>query len=421
MLQRERDHIGQTVRRVEVRPRPRFDTAPTPYDGARGTDFGTPIVPKTTITAATRVVSGSSVTFTPGSGEAWLFRHDTSGDLEVWKDSDNNPISKTVTNLSFETFEPNPNNETSATPFSFMDGTAFEWMDGTAFDFMPATGGTNYIGESTAILKATMDRQGKLTIPHSQQQLQTPTVQVQRAVVVESGGINPDSVGLIQVFIDQQLDDFAQGPGSGSSQIQLAAAGTSSADDFYNGWMIQLISGPGAGQVRFISDYTGVSRTASIQAFDVGLSTPNPWRSSELPASTTVYKLYRPTIVNGHWSHAEALRKLRRYEEVHVQRLGFDPSQYEILRGTDKSLMRGNTREIFLDGTDNGEVEMVDTAIDVFAKWDFATANKNICWPAGVAVAWDDVVPGFSKHESNVYRIWGVDCSELVDSPSFCE
>ena len=101
-----------------------------------GTDFGTPIVPRTSIPAATRIVQAGSDIFTPGKGTAYLFRVATGGEIEPRVDNDGAVIFKDVYNLSTQAYEPN-----NAEPT------------------------TDYIGPNTDILYAHMDRSGKLFIP----------------------------------------------------------------------------------------------------------------------------------------------------------------------------------------------------------------------------------------------------------------
>lgn len=108
---------------------------PAPAFLTTGTDFGTPIVPATTITAASRTVQVGSDDFDPGTGTAWLFRKSSTGKLEPRLDDSGSIIVKTVYNLSNRTFEPN------------------------------ASGAPDYIGPGTPILFALMDWSGLLYIP----------------------------------------------------------------------------------------------------------------------------------------------------------------------------------------------------------------------------------------------------------------
>lgn len=61
---------------------------------------------------------------------------------------------------------------------------------------------------------------------------------------------------------------------SGSSNVAVLAAGASSVDDLYNGCIMQIVAGTGAGQSRLIYDYNGTSKQVTIsQNWLVSLST----------------------------------------------------------------------------------------------------------------------------------------------------
>jgi hypothetical protein len=51
---------------------------------------------------------------------------------------------------------------------------------------------------------------------------------------------------------------------SGSSLAVALATSASSTDDFYNGQIVVVIGGTGAGQARYINDYTGTSRSCTV-------------------------------------------------------------------------------------------------------------------------------------------------------------
>lgn len=60
-------------------------------------------------------------------------------------------------------------------------------------------------------------------------------------------------------------------PGLRTRKAQAGAAGTltldasaSATDDFYNGCLVRLVGGTGAGQVRLISDYVGSTKVATV-------------------------------------------------------------------------------------------------------------------------------------------------------------
>jgi hypothetical protein len=53
-------------------------------------------------------------------------------------------------------------------------------------------------------------------------------------------------------------------PSAGSSLAIPLASTASAADDYYNGGIIAVYAGTGAGQARYIPDYTGSSKTAAV-------------------------------------------------------------------------------------------------------------------------------------------------------------
>jgi hypothetical protein len=75
------------------------------------------------------------------------------------------------------------------------------------------------------------------------------------------------------------LEGFAQ---SGTSTtVVLAASGPSATNDFYNGQIVAIVGGTGEGQARLISDYTGASKTVTIDG--------DNWVQN--PDSTSVYAI----------------------------------------------------------------------------------------------------------------------------------
>lgn len=114
----------------------RNNRLPSPSSQITGTDFGSVIVPRETIPAATRNVQAGSDDFTPGVGTAYLFKRATGGEIEPRLDRDGAVIFRTVYNLSTQAYAPN-----NAAPT------------------------TDYIGPNTSVLFAMMDRSGKLFIP----------------------------------------------------------------------------------------------------------------------------------------------------------------------------------------------------------------------------------------------------------------
>ena len=130
--------------------------------GSPGTDFGTPIVPRTLIPKATRSAQPGSDDFCPGEGTAYLFKLDeATGCITPWFEAGTtNVIFKTVYNLS--TTQEYQSNDIA---FLLEDGGIYELEDDTPFELEADPGGTDFIGPDTPVLFAAMDRAGKLFLP----------------------------------------------------------------------------------------------------------------------------------------------------------------------------------------------------------------------------------------------------------------
>lgn len=79
----------------------------------------------------------------------------------------------------------------------------------------------------------------------------------------------------------------AQGAGSGSDTIVLQS-GASGSDDYYNGAIVDIVSGSGSGQQRRITDYNGTSKEATVDAV---------W--STAVDATSVYRMWKCTTLLG--------------------------------------------------------------------------------------------------------------------------
>lgn len=73
-----------------------------------------------------------------------------------------------------------------------------------------------------------------------------------------AGHVLSDSFGAV---LQAMNDGTAQ---AGTASSLTLASGASATDDFYNGWMVQIISGTGLGQTRFVTDYVGSTRVATM-------------------------------------------------------------------------------------------------------------------------------------------------------------
>lgn len=90
-----------------------------------------------------------------------------------------------------------------------------------------------------------------------------PTVDANNAVKLQTGtGANQISLtnGLVSLAY-QIRENTAQAGAAGTITLD---AGASATDDFYKDCWVELLSGTGAGQVRYISGYTGATKVAAV-------------------------------------------------------------------------------------------------------------------------------------------------------------
>ena len=163
-----------------------------------GTDFGTAIVPRTTIPAVTRTVQAGSDLFTPGVGTAYLFKIATGGEIEPRLDLDGNAIWKTVYNYSTKEFLSND------VAMELQGGGVLEVQNDNPLDLQADLGPTDYIGPNTDVPFAVMDRSGLLNIPADLQGTGTSTTKIARVK-------GPAEIPF--------LDEFSFTPGVGTVEI----------------------------------------------------------------------------------------------------------------------------------------------------------------------------------------------------------
>lgn len=77
-----------------------------------------------------------------------------------------------------------------------------------------------------------------------------------------------------------QVDEEGTAQAGAASAITLRAA-ASAADDAYNGQTIEIVEGPGAGEVGQITDYDGTTKVAMVSS---------PWVTQ--PDATSKYEIY---------------------------------------------------------------------------------------------------------------------------------
>jgi len=77
---------------------------------------------------------------------------------------------------------------------------------------------------------------------------------------------------------DEERQNTAQ---AGASTTITLDTGASANDDHYNGMAVEILSGTGAGQIRYISDYDGGTKVATVDA---------SWSTN--PDATSVFSIY---------------------------------------------------------------------------------------------------------------------------------
>lgn len=98
-----------------------------------------------------------------------------------------------------------------------------------------------------------------------------------RAGLTALPNANAGAVGGLAIAVIR--GGTAQGPGTGTNQIQLDV-GASSTNNLYNRHLLTIVSGTGAGQSRFIINYVGSTQTATLG---------RNWTTE--PDSTSVYEI----------------------------------------------------------------------------------------------------------------------------------
>jgi hypothetical protein len=128
------------------------------------------------------------------------------------------------------------------------------------------------------------------------------------------------------IIMDVPAETGTAQVGSTASTIVLDLT-SSASDDYYNGWIIELTGGTGAGQVRTISDYVGGTLTATV--------TPD-W--STTPDATTTYDLFNTPTPAVFWDessrevavaytadpHTANPLSITRYANLHINDLVID-------------------------------------------------------------------------------------------------
>lgn len=98
------------------------------------------------------------------------------------------------------------------------------------------------------------------------------------------------------LFAVDRLQVFNYGlPTAASGTTITLTANSSATDDFFTNMFVEILEGPGAGQVRTITDYVGSTRIATVAAW-----TTNPTTASKYRIYTT-YETYKAKLPDELW------------------------------------------------------------------------------------------------------------------------
>jgi hypothetical protein len=155
----------------------------------------------------------------------------------------NNQARKIITyNTSTGAFTVEPNWETTPSTDTTYDVLLPEGVTlGMLKTVNPATPGRQPVIDSAGLIDATVVKVGP------------------------SGSGTAQTAGDIYGLLTAMGDDLGTAQGGAAGTITLRS-GASSTDDYYNGAVVHIRSGTGAGQSRKITDYTGSTRVATVDS-----------------------------------------------------------------------------------------------------------------------------------------------------------
>lgn len=192
------------------------------------------------------------------------------------------------------------------------------------------------------------------------------------AAVIATDAIDADA--LATDAVNEILDalsvrrNTAQAGAAGTITLDASASAT---DDLYNGLLIQIVSGTGAGQARVITDYVGSTKVASIE--------PN-WTTN--PDATSVFRVLAFAYVPGLAVTARAQVNT----EADTALTDYDPpTRTELTSDTNSIITEVNANETKIDTID-GIVDaiLVDTAEIGAAGAGLTAVPWNAAWDAEV-------------------------------------
>lgn len=163
------------------------------------------------------------------------------------------------------------------------------------FLFKVPTNLVEFIDENWIPLKEIPIYSGKPFAYADEQQLQYAVQYTSQGGSIESIGVS--DVGDVYLGHINQSSEFSV---VNSSPNTVTLDGRSSnVDDFYNEYSIRIYSGPGAGQVRKITDYVGTSKIATLASnWDV------------LPTTSSLFEIIPTVEITGDGTSASAYAKM---------------------------------------------------------------------------------------------------------------
>lgn len=112
-----------------------------------------------------------------------------------------------------------------------------------------------------------------------------PFNQLTGNTIAEAGTVDhivlANSVGSNILHITPESEERQNTAQAGAATTITLDTGASALDDNYNGMAVEILSGTGAGQIRYISDYVGSTKVATVSA---------AWGTN--PDATSVFSIY---------------------------------------------------------------------------------------------------------------------------------
>ena len=94
-----------------------------------------------------------------------------------------------------------------------------------------------------------------------------------------------DTVNSVLLHVTPEDEERGNTAQAGAASTITLDTGASALDDHYNGMAIEILSGTGAGQIRYISDYVGATKVATVSS---------NWTTN--PDATSVFTIYGKSL-----------------------------------------------------------------------------------------------------------------------------